>query len=69
MKTFRKKINKISKGYRLKPETHKLVHRIQRTINGDQDEAITAACLAYFNALQLSGDRANKISNSIIKAA
>jgi hypothetical protein len=48
MRTFRKKINKISKGYRLKPETHRLIHKIQRSINGDQDEAIMAACMAFF---------------------
>jgi len=52
MRTFRKKITKISKGYRLKPETHRLIHKIQRSINGDQDEAIMAACLAYFSSME-----------------
>lgn len=55
MKTYRKKINKISKGYRLKPETHKLVSKIQKSINGDRDEAVAAACIAYFNNLELKG--------------
>lgn len=74
MKTYRKKINKVSKGYRLKPETHKLVYKIQRSINGDQDEAIMAACMAFFNNLQMGSnemrnDEINKSANPIIKAA
>lgn len=69
MKTYRKKINKISKGYRLKPETHKLVYKIQRSINGDQDEAIMAACMAFFNSLQIQNQEINKSANTIIKAA
>jgi hypothetical protein len=55
MKSYRKKINKVSKGYRLKPETHRLVNKIQKSINGDRDEAVAAACLAYFNILELNG--------------
>ena len=51
MNTFRKKINKVSKGYRLKPETHNLVYKIQEVINGDQDEAIANACRMYYNKL------------------
>ncbi len=51
MNYFRKKINKISKGYRLKPETHNLVYKIQKAINGDQDEAIANACRMYYNEL------------------
>lgn len=69
MKTYRKKINKVSKGYRLKPETHKLIYKIQRSINGDQDEAIMAACMAFFNALQITNDETNKSENPMIKAA
>ncbi len=62
MKTFRKKSNKISKGYRLKPETHKLVNMIQRSINGDRDEAVMAACRAYFNSIQLNDSEIKKSS-------
>jgi len=40
-------------GYRLKPETHMLVSKIQKSINGDRDEAVAAACAAYFNSLVL----------------
>ncbi len=54
MKSYRKKINKVSKGYRLKPETHKLVSKIQKSINGDRDEAVMAACIAYFNMSDLN---------------
>lgn len=69
MKTYRKKINKVSKGYRLKPETHKLVYKIQRAINGDQDEAIMAACTAFFRTMQMNNEETNKSENPLIKAA
>jgi hypothetical protein len=67
MKSYRKKINKVSKGYRLKPETHKLVNKIQKSINGDRDEAVAAACAAYFNNLGLK-QQDLKSTNSIMKA-
>ena len=66
MKTYRKKITKVSKGYRLKPETHKLVNKIQKSINGDRDEAVMAACMAYFNSLDSNAQKGN--TNSIMKA-
>lgn len=62
MKTYRKKSNKVSKGYRLKPETHKMVYLIQRSINGDRDEAVTAACRAYFNSIELNESELKKSS-------
>lgn len=53
MNNFRKKINKVSKGYRLKPETHQIINKIQEVINGDQDEAISNACRMYYNEISL----------------
>ena len=68
MKTYRKKITKISKGYRLKPETHKLVNKIQKSINGDRDEAVAAACVAYFSSLGSKEQAQKGNTNSIMKA-
>lgn len=53
MQYFKKKSTKISKGYRLKPSTHKFIFRIQELISGDQDEAIAKACRKYYRDLML----------------
>ena len=63
MNSFRKKLNKISKGYRLKPETHILVNKIQEIINGDQDEAIANACRMYYNEILSRQTKDNLKSN------
>ncbi len=63
MNSFRKKLNKISKGYRLKPETHNLVYKIQEIINGDQDEAIANACRMYYNKISSRQTKDNLRSN------
>ena len=34
---------KISKGYRLKPSTHRLIKQVQRSLNITQDKIITMA--------------------------
>ena len=60
---LRKKIKKISKGYRLKPETHNLVHKIQEMINGDQDEAIANACRMYYHKISSRETKNNLRSN------
>ena len=46
------KSNKKTRGYRLKPETHKLISKIQKILNSDQDEAIAAACGTFYRELQ-----------------
>jgi len=43
---------KISKGYRLLPETHELIYRIQFLLGSDLDTAISRACRKYFNYLK-----------------
>jgi len=40
---------KISKGYRLKQETHDMIKQIQVTIKGNTDEAINIACIKFLN--------------------
>jgi len=34
---------KISKGYRLKPSTHRLIKKLQRSLNTTQDKIISMA--------------------------
>jgi hypothetical protein len=50
---LKKKSVKTSKGYRLNPETHLLIRRIQELISGDQEMAIGNACKKYYSALLL----------------
>jgi hypothetical protein len=52
MKFFKKKSVKISKGYRLKPSTHKLIYKIQELISGDQEMAVGNACRKYYRELK-----------------
>jgi hypothetical protein len=53
MSYLKKKIIKISKGYRLKPSTHKIIYRIQELISGDQEMAVGNACRKYYRELVL----------------
>lgn len=46
---FKKKTTKVSKGYRLKMETHNIIYKLQAAVNADQDEVIAAACKMYYN--------------------
>jgi hypothetical protein len=46
---FKKKTTKISKGYRLKVETHNIIYKLQAAVKADQDEVIAAACKMYYN--------------------
>ena len=43
----RKKNTTIAKGYRLKPETHKLIKKIQKKLNGSQEKIISEALRTY----------------------
>jgi hypothetical protein len=52
MNYLKKKVIKISKGYRLKPSTHKVIHKIQELISGDQDMAVGNACRKYYRELK-----------------
>jgi len=46
------KPKKISKGYRLRPETHKLIKRIQNLLDTSSDSVIYKACLEYYNKIK-----------------
>ena len=40
---------KISRGYRLKPETHKLIRSLQDLTRNDADEVLNASCMMYLS--------------------
>lgn len=42
-----KKNTTVAKGYRLKPQTHKLIKKIQKKLNGSQEEIISEALKNY----------------------
>jgi len=46
--TLREKQNQVSrsvaKGYRLKPQTHRLIKNLQKKIKGTKDETLSRAC-------------------------
>jgi ribosomal protein S24E len=48
----RRKYEKISKGYRLKPSTHKLIDKLQVMLNADQDTVVTRACKILYKELK-----------------
>jgi hypothetical protein len=43
----KKKISTISKGYRLKPATHRLIKTVQKKLNLSQEKVIRAALRLY----------------------
>jgi hypothetical protein len=45
------KKKKVAKGYRLRPETHKIIERIKNILKTDYDYAINRACYYYCEAL------------------
>lgn len=49
---IKKKVKKISKGYRLKPDTHSLIKEIQEILQVDQDAVITKACRMLYKEMK-----------------
>jgi len=49
---MKKKTVKISKGYRLRPETHELINRIQKILDTSSDSVINIACRDYYNKIK-----------------
>lgn len=54
-KMTNKKTSKRTRGYRLKPETHQLIVKIQKMLKSDQDMAIAGACSMFYAELQKNG--------------
>ncbi len=49
---MKKKSGKISRGYRLKIDTHDLILKIQKYLRTDKDTAVAEACKMYYAGLQ-----------------
>ncbi len=49
------KVQKRTRGYRLKPSTHTLIEKIQKLLQSDQDEAIACACNMFYAELKKNG--------------
>lgn len=47
-----KKDKKISKGYRLRPETHKMIAKVQKILKTDYDDTLTLLCKKFLNTYQ-----------------
>lgn len=47
-KNKRNKTEGVAKGYRLKPETHKLVAKLQKEIKGTKNDVISRACGIFY---------------------
>lgn len=43
---------KIAKGYRLKPETHKIIRKVQNLLRGDIDNAINTVCKKFLKEIK-----------------
>ncbi|MCC6866401.1 MAG: hypothetical protein IT280_09625 [Ignavibacteria bacterium] len=57
-------VESVSKGYRLKPETHALVDALSIKINGTKDQVISRACKMLENAVNCSAKKnENKSGN------
>jgi len=47
MKSAIEKGKKISKGYRLSPETHKLIDKLKQTLRTDAETVLSSACSQF----------------------
>ena len=47
----------ISKGYRLRPETHKLIIKLSKKIKGTKDDTISRACNIFYDIIFKNGKR------------
>ncbi len=59
-------IKKISKGYRLKSSTHKLIDKIQLLTNRSKDTVISKALKLYFIQINVSTKK-TKSDNKVIQ--
>jgi hypothetical protein len=49
---IKQKPEKVSKGYRLKPSTHKLIDKLQVMLKADQDTVVTKACKMLYRDIK-----------------
>ena len=55
-----KKAKKIAKGYRLKPETHRMIRQIQKHVRGSLDDSINLACKRFLNEIKKGSINSNE---------
>jgi len=60
------KKKKVAKGYRLSPETHRIIGKIKKILKTDYDDAINRACFYYCEALRSHIKKIKSNSNKII---
>lgn len=48
-----KQVKTVPRGYRLKPQTHKLIAKIQRIMNASAEEVINTACRKHYEELNV----------------
>ena len=60
-----KAAKKVAKGYRLKPETHKMIKQIQKYVRGSVDDSVNLACRRLLN--EIKNNLTDKGSNNFIK--
>jgi hypothetical protein len=51
---------KVSKGYRLRPSTHKLIKQVQRSLNATQDRIISMAVKLFRKEAMAGKPKINK---------
>ncbi|HEY3250880.1 MAG TPA: hypothetical protein VGK25_07150 [Ignavibacteria bacterium] len=56
---------KISKGYRLKPSTHKLIKKLQQLLNTSQDAVISSSVKLFHKGLRNNEKKHNSTNNLI----
>ncbi len=52
-----REMRKVAKGYRLKPETHKMIRKIQNYVRGDLDYAINSACRKFLKEIKQDNNK------------
>jgi len=51
------KQKKISRGYRLKPQTHELIKKLETIINANSDKVISRACKSYLRKITIEKEQ------------
>lgn len=60
-----KKNEKVSKGYRLRPKTHKMICRIQKLLNADYDDTLTKICLVFMKSEQFQSLKNSNLESEL----
>ena len=50
-------VKKFSKGYRLKPETHRLISKLKKILRSDADITLNIACSKMLGSLKRNSEK------------